>query len=133
MNDRIFVRLRILSAVNTPEEITRLIGLESERSWHVGDKRGKTQIVEPSNGWLITSGIGETASLEEHVQALSDRIAPVSARIAALAEDATIEVSCAIYAEHPPALSFAASCLQRLADIKAGLDIDLYITGDDNA
>jgi len=132
MNDRIFVRLRILSIFKTPEELTRSIGLECERSWHIGDKRGKTQIKEPSNGWMITSGMGEAASLEEHVKALADRIAPVATQIAALEKDASIEVSCAIYAEHPPALSFSASCIQQLANIGAGLDIDLYIIGDDN-
>jgi len=110
-----------------PEELTRHIGVECERFWRIGDKRGKTQILEPLHGWQITSGMGEDASLEEHIRGLIERIAHVSDRIASLPEDVSIEVSCAIYAEHPPALSFAPSCLQHLADIKAGLDIDLYI------
>ena len=127
MNDRNFVRLRILSSTHTPEALTRHIGVECERSWRVGDKRGKTHILEPMNGWLLSSGLIETASLDEHIQKLLERIIPLADRIATLPGETTVEISCAIYAESPPALSFSSSIVEQMAKLRASLDVDLYI------
>ena len=128
MKNRIYVRLKILSNTITPEALTDHIGIECDRSWHIGDKRGKTQILEPSHGWELTSGKNENASLEEHLDGLLVRTSHISSRLAALPQDVVIEVSCAIYSKHPPELCFGANYVQQLATIRAGLDIDLYNT-----
>lgn len=127
MNTRIFVRLRFLSSSRGPEVLTRLIGLECDHSWRIGDKRCNTQIVESKNGWLLFSGLLENASLDEHIASLFGRVMPVEDRIIALPHDITVEVSCAIYAEHPPALFFAADVVNKMARIRASFDIDLYM------
>lgn len=107
------------------------MGLQPERSWHIGDQRPKTRIMEKENGWLLSSGLEESASLEEHLAALLEKLQPISGRIASVASIANIELSCAIYSETQPALSFGSDVIREVANLRASLDVDIYVIGSD--
>lgn len=133
MKNRVFISLDVESMEIPPDQLAAMIGLEADRSWRVGDKRGKTQIRETTNGWSVSSGLDERASLDDHMVALLDRLQPVAERIAQLQGKAASEICCAIYADDPPVLAFSPTVVQQMANLKAGLDIDLYITGDERS
>jgi hypothetical protein len=126
-NDEVIVRLKIASSRHTPEIITRALGLSSDRSWRVGDKRPHTIIEEKNNGWIINSGRPKATSLEEQVQALLDRVDQCKGAIKVLSRDASVEFSCVVYADTAPALNFSADIIDRLGQLGASLDIDLYL------
>jgi hypothetical protein len=125
------VRLKIISGTRSPEMITEAIGLQCDKWWHYGDKREHTIIVEKNNGWVLHSGLPRTASLDEHIDALWRILEPVKAKIRCLASTELVELSCVIYSSFSPALYFECSVINRLAELGAGMDIDLYRLPDD--
>lgn len=121
------VRLKIRSVSITPEEIESTLMLRADRSWHIGTTRPKTIIREKDNGWLLESALPQHVDLEDHIASLAAKLRPMQEHLQAIARNATIEMSCVIYAEHEPALYFSVDTIQALGELGAGLDIDLYI------
>jgi len=74
MISEIFVRLKISSVIRTPEQISDVTGFQCDHSWRIGEKRGKTIIVEKTNGWVLNSKMPQNASLEAHIQELLGRL-----------------------------------------------------------
>ena len=132
MISEIFVRLKISSVSRTPEQISDATGFLCDHSWRIGEKRGKTSIVEKTNGWILNSKMPQNSSLEAHIEALLGRLLVHADRIRALSENETVELSCVIYASAPPSLNFDKSVIQRVWQIGASLDIDLYINHGEN-
>jgi hypothetical protein len=126
MTETIIVRLKILSVIHTPDQITSITGMRCDRSWLVGDKRGKTTIVEKCNGWILNSKLPKDACLVDHVENVLEQAAPVASMIRTLAENAEVELSCVIYSFSPPALNFKSEVIERINSLGASLDIDLY-------
>ena len=127
MPDETIVRLKIISNRQTPEQITDTVGLTCDKSWRIGDKRGKTIIVEKNNGWVLNSSLPKSASLEAHVENLLERLSPCAAKIQMFAEHDDVEFSCVIYAATPPALNFSKVVVQNISLLGASLDVDLYL------
>ena len=126
------VRLKVLSNDQTPEMITEAIGLQCDRSWHIGDTRPHTIIKEKSHGWVIGSGLPKSTGLEEQINALLSAFGTRVDALKMLSATATVELSCVIYASAAPALNFDRSVISKLALLGADLDIDLYIVGSDS-
>jgi hypothetical protein len=105
--------------------------MHGDQHWRIGDTRWKSIIVEKNNGWVLNSGLPESSSLEDHINALLERVASGSDRIRSLSEVAEVELSCVVYGEHMPALNFAPRVVHRIAQLGASLDIDLYISDDE--
>ena len=129
MTDEIIVRLKVTSTRLTPEQITDAVGILCDHAWRIGEKRGKTIIVEKTNGWVLNSKMPKNAPLESHIEELLGRLVVHADRIRALSEQETVEVSCVIYALSPPALNFDKSVIQRIFQLGASVDIDLYQMG----
>jgi hypothetical protein len=127
MTEETIVRLKIVSIHRTPETVTEVLGLQCDRFWHCGDTRADTIIIEKNNGWVLHSGLPKTAPLEEHIEAILRILTPFKEKIKSLSCTDTVELSCVLYASHPPALSFGHSTINRLAELGASLDIDLYV------
>ena len=126
-DDEATARLKIISSKRTPEMITDVVGLNSDRSWRVGDKRPHTIIEEKNYGWVIDSGLLKTNSMEQHVRALLERVAPYKNAIKQLSRDDSVEFSCVLYTHETPALNFNASTIDQIGQLGASLDIDLYL------
>ena len=122
------VRLKILSQTRTPEMITAAVGLQCDKWWHVGDIRKHTTIIEKNNGWVLHSGLPTTADLESHIKVLLDILEPAKEIIRDISVTTIVEFSVVIYSASPPALNFERSTIKRLAELGAGMDIDLYVT-----
>ncbi len=130
MKDEVIVRIKILSVLRPPEEITQRLGLSCDKSWRTGDLRANTIIVENSNGWILNSGLPKTAALEVHVKKLLDRLAPSAGEIQKLSRDDTVEFSCVLYCETSPALNFDKMVIRKICEMGASLDVDVYFTQD---
>jgi len=125
--DEIIVRLKIISNRQTPEQITDTVGLACDKFWRIGDKRGKTIIVEKNNGWVLNSSLPKSASLEAHIESLLERLSPFATKIHMFAEHDVVEFSCVIYAANPPALNFSKEVVQNISLLGASLDVDLFL------
>ena len=125
------VRLFVLSTDQGPDEITATIGLSCDRCWRIGDERPHTIIREDKNGWVLSSGLPKTAKLEDHIDALLSMLDSRSRAVKSLTSTSEVILSCAVYANTPPALYFDASVINRLAHLGASLDIDMYIIESD--
>lgn len=121
------VRLKVLSPNRTPSQLTDIIGIPCDSCWRIGDTRTHTIIKEETNGWILNSGLPRSAALEEHVDALLRLLDSRADSIRSLSPAANVELSCVIYAEELPAISFDASIIGRLARLGVGLDIDVYL------
>lgn len=124
---KVYVRLKIISDVLTPEQISEIVGIKPTKFWRVGDRRGPSMIKEKSNGWLLESDLPPNAPLEIHVASLLTRLVPFAERIEALADENAVEFSCVVYAKEAPSLNFEKSVLRQIVKIGASLDIDLYL------
>ena len=132
MTDEIIVRLKVTSASRTPEQISDATGILCDHSWRIGEKRGKTILVEKTNGWVLNSKMPKNAPLEAHIEELLGRLLVHANRIRALSEQETVEFSCVIYASAPPSLNFKKSVIQRVCQLGASLDMDLFLMGPGN-
>ena len=127
MDNEIIVRLKILSSLRSPEEITKLIGISPDKSWHIGDARPKTTISEKQHGCLFNSRLPKTASLEAHIEALLSLLLPHAESIRSLSSEDTVEFSCVIYASTAPALYFDKEIIMKIGRLGASLDVDLFL------
>jgi len=132
MTDEIIVRLKVTSASRTPEQISDATGILCDHSWRIGEKRRKTILVEKTNGWVLNSKMPKNAPLEAHIEELLGRLIVRADRIRALSEQETVEFSCVIYASAPPSLNFNKSVIQRVCQLGASLDMDLFLMGPGN-
>jgi hypothetical protein len=132
MTDEIIVRLKVTSASRTPEQISDATGILCDHSWRIGEKREKTILVEKTNGWVLNSKMPKNAPLEVQIEELLERLIVHADRIRVLSEHETVELSCVVYASAPPSLNFNKSVIQRVCQLGASLDIDLYLIGSVN-
>jgi len=127
MQDETNVRLYIFSICKTPEEITEAVGIPCDKFWRIGDKRGKSIIKQKENGWALNSGLPNSASLEEHIKKLLERLSPYKEKIRMFAQHEDVQFSCIIYTATRPPLYFSKKVIQQINYLEASLDIDLYI------
>lgn len=124
------VRLKVLSVVLTPEQITKELGIACDKSWLAGNTRAHTIIKETTNGWILDSGLPPTLPLEAQLETFLKRLMLYSLKIRTLSMHSTVELSCVIYARTPPPLYFSSSIIFSLAELGASFDIDLYMLGE---
>ncbi len=122
-----FVRLKITSKILSPEEINTSLNIQCDKSWKVGDKRGKSNIIERNNGWILNSGMDEKLDLELHISALLDRLSNSKEKIKSITKHCTVDFSCALYSKELPALYFDKRIINSISELNANFDIDLYL------
>ncbi|MGI8860108.1 MAG: DUF4279 domain-containing protein [Rubrobacteraceae bacterium] len=100
-----YARLRIISDVLSPEEISRLVGMEPDRSWRKGEtgymgRRNSTMpdVIEKNSGWVVYSRLSRSELVETQVEELLERVRPYAGRIRTLSKSSDVVLSCAIYA-----------------------------------
>lgn len=127
------VRLKVRSSTLLPDQITDVIRVPCDACWCIGDTRPNTTIKEKDNGWVLDSGLSRGTALEEQIDALLSILDSRAESIRSLSAVAELEFSCVIYAEVIPALNFDASVIDKISQLGAALDIDLYCVDSDNS
>jgi hypothetical protein len=114
-------------------EITRLLGVDPDRTWRRGDRMGRSASSQHrylTHGWTVSSGIGEEASVNRHLAALMDRLAPAADELPTLLREQGVNAKLWLV-EHienwNPGLSLSPSELAAVAHLGVELAVDIYV------
>jgi hypothetical protein len=127
VTDRTFVELQIRSAIHTADDISARLGIQCDRGWRIGDRRGNSGLVETLNGWVLSSGSRDTDTLDTHLSALFSRIGSYAREVNAIAKVDDVQMMLAFYHRVRPALYFDADTIITIASLRATLSIDVYL------
>lgn len=128
MKDRNIVRLQILSASQTPESISALLGIPCDKCWHLGDMVGSTLVRQKTHGWELRSSLPESASVQEQLCHLLKRVQGATESLRTLSDEAKIVVSCVVYCTQQPNLYLDFQIVHGIDSLAADLDFDIYWT-----
>jgi len=124
---KVFAWISILSEDRSAEEISTLIGLQPDRAWMIGDRRGKTNIIERTHGWILNSRLKDIGfDVEMHIDDLLQRVKPIAERFALLAETDVVTVHTAIYSDSRVLMSFEPRIQKLIGELHARFDIEIY-------
>jgi len=126
MQDETDVRLYVFSVNRTAEQITAIIGLPCDKSWRIGDKRGKSIILQKENCWAIHSSLPKSTPIDVQTEELLERISPYKNKILEISQVDTVQFSWIIYATSRPPLHLSKAVVKEISQLGASLDIDLY-------
>lgn len=114
-----------------PEEITSYIGLKPSKIWYKGEKIQNSAIKRKKNGWLLSTGREISLDLDIQIREITDSIKPHISKIIEICQKFNLEteLSCAIYIEDDkiPSIHFEKDILKIISDLKAEIDIDIYM------
>jgi hypothetical protein len=123
---------RLTGFEQSPEEISKLIGLEPSRSWATGSERSNSKIPYDTSAWILESRLSESASLEYHLEDLLNQLEPFAGRIVALPSPHASWIEMVGYFdERYPGLSLDTKLLRRVSALGASLDFDFYFPDGD--
>ncbi len=128
--ENISVQLRITSATLTPAEIEARLGIKPDEAWKIGDRTGVFGAIEKANCYTLISTPPPTASLEEHVQSVIRRAAPIAAKIGEFAAVATIKMICTVQRKSLPPIILGRDDLRWLGVMGAQLDVEVSLVPD---
>ena len=132
LKNRIRVHFTLTGTDFEPEAVTAATSLKPAKIWHVGDFIGVSSRRYDYHGWRIDSGLAETTGMAEQLEALLARLEPARRSLEPFIGTAYAEIGCVIYAyECVPEMHFSRDALQRVAEIGAEIDIDLYCLVED--
>lgn len=123
----VFVWVSIVSDERSANEISAIVGLQPDRAWKIGDRRGQTSIAEKTNGWVVASRLQNVGfEVEDHIDDLLQRVKPVAEKFALLPEEDLITIHVAIYSESRVLMSFERHIPRLISMLTARLDIEVY-------
>jgi Domain of unknown function (DUF4279) len=122
------VRIKILSNELPPEEISRRLRQEPDRSWSKGSPDPKvSRNMSKFNAWILNSGLPKDAPIEDQVAALLEKVRPVANEVLEISANETVDFSCVVYSDAEPPIYFDNKTLNAIASLGANLDVDLYL------
>ena len=137
---RITVWLFIEAPDLTLEEISARIGLVPDKSWKIGDPRGKTGKVFETNSWTLESRreVDENPMVVcENLQfCLNDvlhRIENYADRYKNVASGRTAGLYLGIFADEAPAVKLQAATIKAISALAVDLEIDLMLYNDSDS
>ena len=124
---KIFAWISVVSERRSADEISALIGLSPDRAWKIGDRRGKTDIIERTHGWILNSRLKNVGfDVEAHMDDLLQRVKPASERFALLPEQDSVTVHVAIYSDSRVLMSFEPHIPRMITTLRARFDVEIY-------
>jgi len=124
------VLFRITSATVTAAQIAERTGLTADESWKVGDPRGRFANVEKVHGFVLESKEAPHQPFEEHVKSMLKRLAPVAAKIGALAAETKIDFEVSLHRKAVPQIKFERDDVRWLGVMGARLNLDIFLLHD---
>jgi hypothetical protein len=130
MADEISVRLVVTGFACDPDNITKLLGIQPDAVWRIGDDLSfPSARKRTDNGWAIESKVSNTVDLDAHVAAILRVIGNAKSHFKHLPQGSTISLSCGITVNQgpsAPSMVFSPQMVATLAEIGAEIGIDLY-------
>lgn len=124
------VRLRITSSTVTAADIEAKLGIKPDESTKIGDKLGVFGAIEKTHSYTLISSAPPSAQLEEHIQFMIRRLAPVAAKIGELAGAATIRFICVVQRKTVPPIGLGRDEVRWLGVMGAQLDVEVTVLAD---
>lgn len=126
--------LRISSLEFTPSEITNILSKEPTESAEKGrlmsPKNPKSQRIE-RNGWFLSSGLPDNASLEKHLDILLEFIASKQMEFNKLEKKCDIDIFCGLSIKGGQGtFSLSADLMKKLSFFPLEVIFDLYVEED---
>jgi hypothetical protein len=115
------------------DEISKAIAVQPTRAWAAGDRIGPTKRTHDSNGWELESSLVDEWDPEKHLKALLDRLpADLPQRLRRASPQWCVQFSLVLELhDQTPPFNLAVDTVQRIAELGASVDVDLYVTGSD--
>jgi hypothetical protein len=116
----------------TVEEIADQIGLTPDKSWRIGDPRGKTGKTYQTNSWCLESiseveenplTVGER--LQQSLDKVLRRIKSSGERFRNLASKRTAGIYVGIFADENPAIRLKGATISAIAALGVDFELDL--------
>jgi uncharacterized protein DUF4279 len=116
----------------TVEEIADQIGLTPDKSWRIGDPRGKTGKTYQTNSWCLESiseveenplTVGER--LQQSLDKVLRRIKSSGERFRSLASKRTAGIYVGIFADENPAVRLKGATISAIAALGVDFELDL--------
>lgn len=123
--------LVVLSEFLSASALTGMLGAPADDHWERGDlphARGRFA------GYKLGSRLAPTASPGDHLTDLLVRLMPIQPRLRALVDDDRVSVRLWIGHHIPnwnPGLSLSAEQVRMLDALGTGLELDIYVVGED--
>jgi hypothetical protein len=108
------------------DHITRQIGIDPSATWRKGDQIGQSRLRRKEDGWRLDSELSPQAALDQHARNILDRIHPRSAALTSIEGRAHFFAAMYIHAGDRPPATLSSEIIRQLADLNAGVDIDIY-------
>ena len=128
--ENIVVRFRITSATLTAQEIETRLGVKPEESTKIGDRLGVFGAVEKTHSFTFVSTPPPSATLDEHIQSMIKRLAPLAAKIGEFGDAATGKMVCTIQRKAIPPIRFGRDDLRWLGVMGAQLEVEVGVIPD---
>jgi hypothetical protein len=127
-------RLTVLSDDLHPEELTRRMGIDPDRSWRKGDLT-RARRPQPHHGWELTSRLSDDRPVEDHLADVLERTAPIAGSVAAMARDPAVHSVRLMLSRSGdnwnPGLTISPEAIRQLDGLGIGVDIDIYVLPED--
>lgn len=125
---RINVAFRITGFDCDPDDVTQCLGVEPSATWRIGDLIEPSTVRRKSNGWVLSAPLIDPLDIEVQIKWLLDQLPVDLRRMSQVTDRWDAELSCALYIkDQAPALALSSETVQRLADLAAEFDADLYV------
>jgi len=100
--DELASYLKVTSEELGPEELTARLGVECDRSWHLGDaisKRRRPKVRRDTHGWVLHSD-AEPGPAAEQIRGLTRRLGPGLAQMSTLLGDGRARLQLVLYSHN---------------------------------
>jgi len=128
--DEISARLVITGFACDPHHITKLLGIQPDAIWRLGDALSfASEHKRTDNGWAIVSKISNTVDLDAHITAILEAVGNAKSRFKNLPQGSTVYLSCGITVNRGPSgpsVVFSPQMVASLAELGAEIGIDIY-------
>ena len=127
--------LLITSSTTTAVEVSRVLGVQPDRAWAVGDSitdhpgSGKHR----NHGWKLRAPTTDSDDSESQTSALASILERLAPRLASLASDCKLEVVIAAYTRRArPFIGMSAETMRVFGGCGCSLNCDIYdLSGDE--
>lgn len=131
MKTRTFAWLTITSGIKSWQQIAGLVSVAPDRQWRQGSCIPMTGVMRHVSGICFDSRLDEGADINEHVSDIISRFSRCDARTLAVAKEVSIAFHLAVYSDVEPVVGLNAEGIASLASIGSGLDVDIYVLGEE--
>jgi hypothetical protein len=114
-----------------PALITDKLGIVPTKTWQVGDAVERTALRRKHNAWILESPLQDHMDIRPHLAWLIARLPAELNQLSSIANEWQAKLFCAVYTSgERPAFSIGPADVTRLAQLGAGIDVDMYVTSE---